>query len=53
MKNKELNHILDQVTAGIRAEETDSAAMNDAADRVWTQLSTEGVSKTEIAAPIR
>ena len=53
MKNKELNHILDQVTAGIRAEETDSAAMNDAADRVWTKLSTQAVAKTEIAAPIR
>jgi len=41
MKNKELNNILDQVAAGIRTEQVDSAAANDAAGRVWSQLSAE------------
>jgi len=30
MKNKELNNILDQVTAGIRAEQVDDATVSDA-----------------------
>lgn len=41
MKNKELNHILDQVAAGIRAEQVDEAVVGEAAERVWTRLSTE------------
>ena len=51
MKNKELNHILDQVASGIRSEQADSAVVNDAAERVWAQLSTETTvtAKTEAA----
>jgi hypothetical protein len=41
MKNKELNNILDQVTAGIRAEQVDDATMSDATERVWARLANE------------
>jgi hypothetical protein len=41
MKNKELNHILDQVTAGIRAEQVDDATVSAATERVWTRLASE------------
>jgi hypothetical protein len=41
MKKKELENILDQVTAGIRNEKLDEAVVNDAAGRVWARLSTE------------
>jgi hypothetical protein len=41
MKNKELDNILDQVTAGIRAEQIDDATVSGAKERVWTRLSTE------------
>ncbi len=41
MKNKELNNILEQVTAGIRAEQVDDATVSDATERVWARLSTE------------
>ena len=41
MKNKELNNILDQVTAGIRAEQVDDATVSDATERVWARLSNE------------
>ena len=44
MKKKELDSIIDQVTAGIRSENADAATVNDAAERVWSQLSSEGVS---------
>jgi hypothetical protein len=40
MKNKELNNILDQVTAGIRAEQVDDATVSGATERVWARLST-------------
>src|SRR6266513_3394760 len=39
MKNKEIENILDQVTAGIRGEEVDSTVVNEATGRVWSQLS--------------
>src|SRR5437773_6065932 len=39
MKNKEIENILDQVTAGIRSEEVDSTVVNEATGRVWAQLS--------------
>ena len=39
MKNKELDNILDQVTAGIRSEQIDDATVNDATESVWAQLS--------------
>src|SRR3989454_9638571 len=41
MKKKELDNILDQVTAGIRAEKIDEPAAGDAAQRVWTQLAAD------------
>ena len=41
MKNKELDNILDQVTAGIRAEQVDDTTVGDATERVWARLSTE------------
>src|SRR5215471_9000088 len=41
MKNKELNNILDDITAGIRADEADDAQVSDAAKRVWAQLSVD------------
>jgi hypothetical protein len=49
MKNKELNQILDQVAAGIRSEEVDSAAVNEAKGRVWAQLSSEAAVSAEAA----
>src|SRR5881398_1541091 len=39
MKNKEIENILDQVTAGIRSEEVDSTVVNESTERVWAQLS--------------
>jgi hypothetical protein len=48
MKNKELDNILDQVAAGIRAEQVDEAVIGDATERVWARLSTE-VSATEVS----
>jgi len=52
MKNKDINNILDQVTAGIRAEQVDPATENKAAERVWSRLSTEAMmtTKTETSA---
>lgn len=51
MKNKELDNILDQVTAGIRNQKVDEAKVNGAAERVWARLSTEGaVTATAEAA---
>jgi hypothetical protein len=50
MKNKELNNILDQVTAGIRAEQVDDATVSDATERVWTQLSKEVASSARMQA---
>jgi FecR protein len=41
MKNKELNKILDEVTAGIRNERVDDTTASNAADRAWTRLSNE------------
>ena len=41
MKKKELENILDQVTAGIRAEKIEEPAASDAAQRVWTQLAVD------------
>ena len=52
MKKKELENILDKVTAGIRDEKVDDAVVNDAAQRVWARLSTENsASATAEAAP--
>jgi ferric-dicitrate binding protein FerR (iron transport regulator) len=52
MKNKELENILDKVTAGIRNEQVDDGVVNDAAGRVWARLITENsASATNEAAP--
>ena len=52
MKNKELENILDKVTAGIRNEKVDEAVVNDAAGRVWARLINENsASATSEAAP--
>ena len=51
MKNKELNNILDQVTAGIRAEQVDDATVSDATERVWARLSTETEARMVRANP--
>jgi hypothetical protein len=50
MKNKELDNILDKVTAEIRSEEIDSALMNTATERVWTKLSAESATPMMSAA---
>lgn len=47
--NKELEAIIDDVTARIRAEEPSAAVVNSAADRVWARIAAE----TDVAvAPI-
>lgn len=52
MKNKELDNILDQVTSGIRNEQVDETAVNEAAQRVWARLVTENpAAATSEAAP--
>jgi hypothetical protein len=43
MKNKELNNILDQITAGIRDEQVNDATVSGATDRVWAKLSTDAL----------
>ncbi|HMG71948.1 MAG TPA: FecR domain-containing protein [Pyrinomonadaceae bacterium] len=50
MKNKELNNILDQVTAGIRAEQVDDATVSGATERVWAQLSKEVATSAKMEA---
>lgn len=50
MKNKELNNILDQVTAGIRAEQVDASVVDEATERVWARLSTEGTTSAMMEA---
>src|SRR3977135_1280829 len=50
MKNKELDNILDQVTAGIRAEQVDEAVVGDATERVWAKLSTENSISAKMEA---
>jgi len=38
MKKRELDNLLDEITAGIRSEQIDDAAINDASDRVWSRM---------------
>src|SRR5258708_7580015 len=45
MKNKELNNILDQVTAGIRAEQVDDATVSGASERVWARVAMESEAR--------
>src|SRR5262245_32535777 len=44
MKNKELDNILDQVTAGIHSEQVDGKLVNEEGARVWTNLESEAMS---------
>ena len=50
MKNKELDNILDQVTAGIRAEQVDEALASEATERVWARLLTENSTAAKMEA---
>ena len=50
MKNKELDNILDQVTAGIRAEQVDEAMVSEATERVWAELSAEVSTSAKMEA---
>src|SRR5262249_54631530 len=43
MKNKELDNMLDQVTAGIRSEQIDNQVVSDASDRVWRRLENDAL----------
>ena len=38
MKKRELDNLLDEVTAGIRSEQIDDAAIKGASDRVWSRM---------------
>lgn len=44
MKNKELDKIMDDVTAGIRSESIDANLVSDAGDRVWARLENSGAA---------
>ncbi len=45
MKNKELDNILDQVTAGIRSEQVDDGTVSEASRRVWARME-QGAAST-------
>ena len=47
-RNNELDNILDNATAGIRSEQVDSAAVKQAADRVWARVAVEAVGGAAI-----
>ncbi|HEV7396399.1 MAG TPA: FecR domain-containing protein [Pyrinomonadaceae bacterium] len=49
--NKELNNILDKVTAEIRNEAIDSAVTEQAAGRVWARVAAETPAMLQTAAP--
>ena len=38
MKKKELDNMLDKIAAGIRSEQVDDKAVNEATGRVWSRL---------------
>jgi len=38
MKKRELNEMLDEITAGIQSEQVDDGAVNDASGRVWSRI---------------
>src|SRR5262245_52262992 len=51
MKSNREDNILDQITAGIRNEKVDQAAMSKAADRVWARVSAAaGEAETPLPA---
>ena len=41
MKKKELDNMLDEIAAGIRSEQVDDGAVNEATGRVWSRLESE------------
>src|SRR5437588_10143920 len=41
MKKKELDNMLDNIAAGIRSEQVDDGAVNEATGRVWSRLESE------------
>ncbi len=49
MKKRELDNILDEVTAGIRSEQIDDAVVKGASDRVWSRM--DGASRMLAARP--
>src|SRR5438046_605206 len=49
MKKRELNEMLDEITAGIQSEQIDDAAVNEAGDRVWSRMN--GASRMLAARP--
>jgi hypothetical protein len=57
MKKRELDNILDEITAGIRAGQVDDGTANEASDRVWSRIN--GASRMladrpqDAGAPIR
>src|ERR1043165_3803710 len=52
MNNKELDNILDKVTADIRGEEVQSARVKGAAERVWMKMSAvDADARTSAPAP--
>src|SRR5262252_5668456 len=42
MKKKELDNLLDQITAGIRSEQADDLRVDEAAGHVWPQITNAG-----------
>ena len=50
MTDRELNNIVDDVTAEIRSEKLDSATVESAAHRVWTRMTGE---EAAVAAGVR
>src|SRR5215831_16194599 len=42
MKKKELDNMLDQITAGIRSEQADDLRVDEAAGHVWPQITKAG-----------
>jgi len=52
MKKRELENILDQVTAGIRNEEVDSTVVKGATERVWARVSAEEARRMRADRPM-
>jgi hypothetical protein len=51
-RNRELNELLDQATAGIRSERVDQSVVESAAERVWAKLSNEHATASAPAAHV-
>jgi hypothetical protein len=50
--HKELDAVLDRVTAGIQSEEIDTTVVESAADRVWARLSRQSVVDLPVAKAV-